>query len=181
MSIPVQSYPVHDPGQPSHSSTILPVNPAYTAFSVLDLTSFTIIFGTIRRRLSSLSCDSRRCFLATSVFVALYFAKLLWVSRATARDPGSWFFYPRIAYRPQYTDRRSFQAGSFITAAESGPPFQRSARLEEPPELCVGVPSIARDGVDYLRTTIGSLLESLSQPNSMRTRATNSGWLSLPV
>jgi hypothetical protein len=122
-----------------------------------------MIFGTIRRPLSLLSCNSRRFFLATSVFVALYLATLLWVSRATARDPGSWFFDPHIAYHPQYTDRRSFQAESFITAAEPGPPFQRSARPEEPPELCVGVPSIARDGVDYLRTTIGSLLEGLSQ------------------
>jgi hypothetical protein len=122
-----------------------------------------MIFGTIRRRLSLSCCNPRHFFFAASVFVTLYLATLYWVSSATARDPGSWFFDPHIAYRPQYADRRSFQAESFITAAESGPPFQRSAQPEEPPELCVGVPSIARDGVDYLRTTIGSLLEGLSR------------------
>jgi len=48
----------------------------------------------------------------------------------------------------------------FVTEADHASPFTKSNGTAW---LCVGVPSIARPGVHYLRTTVGSLLAGLTQ------------------
>lgn len=119
-----------------------------------------MIFGFLWRRPGFSSCSARQFALATSAFAVLYLFALLCVSRSTSRHPGSWFFDPGTAYRPHYATVRDVQAERFIVGAESAPPFKRSIVLESP-KLCVGIPSIARNGVDWI--TVGSLLEGLSQ------------------
>lgn len=83
------------------------------------------------------------------------------VRSASSRDPGSWFFDPQHGYRPQYSAIRQRQAERFIEAASTS---AAPAHGKSSPDtgLCVGVPSVARDGARYLRTTVGSLLEGLS-------------------
>lgn len=122
-----------------------------------------MIFGFLWRRSSFSSCNAQQVGLAACTFALLYLIALLCVSRSTSWDPGSWFFDPGTAYRPQYTTVRSVQAERFIVAAEAAPPFQWSKTQPEPPELCVENLSIAREGVDCLCTTVDSLLEGLSQ------------------
>ena len=99
---------------------------------------------------------------AAGIFTAIYFVALIYVRSITTRDPGSWFFNPRTAYAPSYRSVRSRQAESFIVSADTAAPFHRSTHSEGPPNLCVGIPSIARKGARYLRTTVGSLLEGLT-------------------
>ena len=99
---------------------------------------------------------------AACIFVTIYLFALIYVRSTTTRDPGSWFFNPRTAYNPSYSSVRSHQAESFIVSANTAAPFHRSKHAEEPPHLCVGIPSIARNGVRYLRTTAGSLLEGMT-------------------
>nr|OQO21067.1 hypothetical protein B0A51_14906 [Rachicladosporium sp. CCFEE 5018] len=84
----------------------------------------------------------------------------LHVRHASARDPGSWFFNPELGYAQRYSATRQRQAERYIAAAADVPPFHRD---RDAARLCVGVPSIARDGPRYLRTTIGSLLSGLTQ------------------
>lgn len=96
------------------------------------------------------------------IFAALYVLAIIYVRSVTTRDPGSWFFNPNTAYQPSYSSVRSQQAESFIVSADTAAPFHRSQHIEGPPHLCVGIPSIARNGVRYLRTTVGSLLEGLT-------------------
>ncbi|KAM0716158.1 hypothetical protein Q7P37_008672 [Cladosporium fusiforme] len=100
-----------------------------------------------------------RCIILATV---IFLIAVLYVRRVTARDPGSWFFDPRTAYDPHYSTIRSHQAESFVVAADTAEPFHRSQYSTEPLRLCVGIPSIAREGVRYLRTTVGSLLEGLT-------------------
>lgn len=108
------------------------------------------------------SLNNRQLSLGICLFAAFYLIAVAYVRSAASRDPGSWFFDPRTAYDPQYSSLRSHQAESFIVAADTATPFHRSKQSGEPLRLCVGIPSIAREGVDYLRTTAGSVLEGLT-------------------
>jgi hypothetical protein len=116
------------------------------------------------RHLSSLFRSNHQLGLSAGIFAAVYLVAVIYVRYTTSRDPGSWFFDPSTAYKPIYTTVRSRQAESFIVAADITAPFHRAQTPEvSSPVLCVGIPSIARDGVNYLRTTVGSLLEGLTQ------------------
>jgi hypothetical protein len=77
----------------------------------------------------------------------------------SSRDPGSFFFDQNTAYARRYSSIRQEQAEHFIKIALTTPGHGRSAT---PVPLCVGIPSIARDNVRYLGTTVGSLLQGLS-------------------
>jgi hypothetical protein len=118
--------------------------------------------GNAFRRLDLSFHTFRQLGPGACVFTAVYLIALIYVRSVTSRDPGSWFFNPRTAYIPEYSSVRSVQAESFIVSADTAAPFHRSRHSEEPPNLCVGIPSIARKGARYLRTTVGSLLEGLT-------------------
>lgn len=102
------------------------------------------------------------CKLAVCTFVVVFAIAALYTRSASKRDPGSWFFDPHNAYEPRYSTLRRQQAEACITAADKKPPLHRSEASGSVPRLCVGIPSIARAGVRYLRTTVGSLLEGLA-------------------
>jgi hypothetical protein len=110
--------------------------------------------------------DSRRP--AGAVTVLLYFwltylcaVGITWL--ACQGNPTSWFFNPGVGYQDNYSIQRRQQAEALINEVESsnisyvgkfGEAHSRSA-------ICVGVPTIARHGSRYFRTTLGSLLEGM--------------------
>lgn len=98
-----------------------------------------------------------RTFLA---FVCFYFLILLCCSYTFNHDPTSAFFDPRVGYERVYSVKRQEEALSFITTAE-----ERAIPLNTPPSprLCLGISTIGRPGEQYVRSTIGSVLEGLNQ------------------
>lgn len=79
------------------------------------------------------------------------------------RDPGSIFFKPATAYRRKYSLVRQEQAEHYIDqASKDVKTVPSNSGLEQEKQLCVGIPSVGREGTRYLRTTVGSLLEGLS-------------------
>lgn len=106
-----------------------------------------------------------RCGVSTVRFTSYWLlavtvlATTLAVRNAAVRDPGSLFFNPRVGYAPKYSKIRLRQAQRFIEQADSIPPYVKSSKAAG---LCVGIPSIAREGARYLRDTVGSLLAGLS-------------------
>lgn len=100
--------------------------------------------------------------IAVCTFIGLYAIAALYTRAIAIRDPGSWFFDPHAAYEPRYSTVRRQQAEAYITDADRIAPLHRSWFAGPEPRICLGIPSIARAGVRYLRTTVGSLLEGLA-------------------
>jgi hypothetical protein len=98
-------------------------------------------------------------FGAYLAIISSVFVTTLYVRHISSRDPGSLFFDPNTAYNPGYSAIRQQQAEHFVAAANDAPPYRLG---DGAAKLCVGVPSIARDGARYLRTTVGSLLAGLT-------------------
>lgn len=95
-------------------------------------------------------------FLCVYCLVTVYLRSTCW------RDPSSVFFQAERAHVPDYSTVRVDQATGYIddiasisTVTKHGP--------HTPPTLCVGVASVQRDGISYLKSTIGSLQHGLSQ------------------
>ncbi|RYP82753.1 hypothetical protein DL769_001562 [Monosporascus sp. CRB-8-3] len=76
------------------------------------------------------------------------------------KDPTSKFFQAQRAYLPTYSAHRVQQAVQYADLVGTEQRAQRSRR--NPPELCIGVPSVQRDGISYLKSTLGSLQHGLS-------------------
>ncbi|KAL8831814.1 MAG: hypothetical protein Q9191_000638 [Dirinaria sp. TL-2023a] len=93
-------------------------------------------------------------------FVCVYLFALLYCSCTFNRDPTSAFFDPRVGYERLYSVKRQEQALSFIAAAEERPV---SPNTQTSSKLCLGISTIGRPGEQYVRSTIGSLLEGLNQ------------------
>ncbi|KAH8646286.1 hypothetical protein BX600DRAFT_519115 [Xylariales sp. PMI_506] len=94
-------------------------------------------------------------------FLFLYTCTIIYLKSACWRDPSSIFFQPERAHQPGYSGLRILQATTFAdNAVRDTPPKWNRA---EPPTLCVGLPSVQRDGISYLKSTIGSLQHGLSR------------------
>lgn len=79
------------------------------------------------------------------------------------RDPGSIFFQPATAYQHDYSLIRQEQAERYINqSTTNGSVSSGNSVSGQEKQLCVGIPSVSREGTRYLRTTVGSLLEGLS-------------------
>ncbi|KAI1385524.1 uncharacterized protein F4822DRAFT_413322 [Hypoxylon trugodes] len=93
-------------------------------------------------------------------FLFIY-AWLVGYIRSTCwKDPTSKFFQTERAHAPKYSAHRIQEAVQYadqVGAGQTGHGSQRS-----PPELCVGIPSVHRDGISYLKSTLGSLQHGLS-------------------
>lgn len=74
-------------------------------------------------------------------------------------DPTSHFFQPQRAHVPTYSSHRIVQAESY--AESVGAEQKVKTRPAKPPELCIGVPSIQRNGLSYLKSTLGSMQHGL--------------------
>jgi hypothetical protein len=98
---------------------------------------------------------------ALVAFFIIYVLLVIYCRLAFYRDPTSLFFDPSVAYQWQYSSFRQHQAEEFIdSASETG--FLRSDNTTLP-SLCVGIATVARDGERYFRSSIGSLLQGLTE------------------
>ena len=92
-------------------------------------------------------------------FVLFYFLAIAYLSHTNRRDPTSAFFDPQYGYDRRYSLQRHHEAETFIDKANASAP--RPPRLNGL-EMCIGIATIGRPGQQYVRATIGSLLEGLS-------------------
>lgn len=100
---------------------------------------------------------------ALAVFATIYLTVLWSIRRSAWRDPTSVFFQPHQAYAPIYSNIRTQQSEDFLSKAVDDVNLPRPSRGNQTtPELCIGIPSVARKGVRYLRTALGSLLDGLT-------------------
>ncbi|TKX26267.1 N-Acetylglucosaminyltransferase-IV-like protein [Elsinoe australis] len=81
----------------------------------------------------------------------------LWISKSA--DPTSWFFNDDVGYTPAYSAFRRQQAETYIDQVKSQ--TLRFNPSDGETTVCLGVPTFARHGARYFRSTIGSLLHDL--------------------
>jgi hypothetical protein len=103
---------------------------------------------------------STRLVAIFSVFLSLGF--IYSIFPVTTRDPTSLFFNPRKGYAPRYSAVRQQQAEVFVSSYNSTREHELTKSGYSKKSLCVGIPSVARQGTQYLRNTLGSLLADLT-------------------
>jgi hypothetical protein len=96
-----------------------------------------------------------------ATFSILYLILIQYCRTANYRDPTSKFFDPARAYKHIYSQARIKEADLFILSQQPRPTAIVNSALT--PVLCIGVATVARRGDQYVRRTIGSLLEGLSE------------------
>lgn len=106
---------------------------------------------------SSLRSSTSRILISVLVF---YVAAFFYCKYTYNRDPTSFFFDPIQGYARRYSLEREVQALAFIDAANAS---SSSFKRQPIPSLCIGIATIARSNKQYVRSTIGSLLEGLSE------------------
>ncbi|OTA98366.1 hypothetical protein M426DRAFT_77033 [Hypoxylon sp. CI-4A] len=84
------------------------------------------------------------------------------------RDPTSKFFRAQRAHVPTYSAHRIQQAIEYADSIAPEQSLQDGTRSS--PELCIGVPSVQRDGISYLKPTLGSLQHGLIAEERARLR-----------
>lgn len=94
-------------------------------------------------------------------FILLYTCAAQYCRLRFYRDPTSFFFDPRRAYMEGYSAVRREQAHAFIQSASQSN-FNKS-NTSSKSSFCVGVASIARGSARYFSTSVGSLLEGLTE------------------
>ncbi|KAI3319599.1 hypothetical protein HD806DRAFT_547866 [Xylariaceae sp. AK1471] len=98
----------------------------------------------------------------------LFYSSLIEYLRLTCwKDPTSRFFQAERAHVPHYSTYRIEEAKEYadlIATRQKLPSYNK----KEPPELCVGVASVERKGVSYLKSTLGSLQHGLSAEERAR-------------
>lgn len=103
-----------------------------------------------------------------TTFRVFIFSTLIWficffyLAKTSIRDPTSYFFDERKGYERSYSIHREKEAYAFIentNRTDSPPPL-----LSPNPSICVGVATVKRPIQEqYVRGTVGSLLEGLSE------------------
>ncbi|KAI1271485.1 integral membrane protein [Xylaria sp. FL0933] len=101
-------------------------------------------------------------FVVIYVFLIGILRSLCW------RDPTSMFFQPERAHASTYSTYRIRQAVQHAEFLSSSTETQVSKSRQTPPELCVGIPSVRREGVSYLKLALGSLQYGLSHEERAR-------------
>ncbi|KAJ5933960.1 hypothetical protein N7454_006289 [Penicillium verhagenii] len=97
-----------------------------------------------------------------SFFFLPYLFLVLYIQSQSSRDPGSFFFRASSAYDLSYSAVRLEQADAYINAAETSDTTFNDLKASENPEFCLGIATIARSGVRYFKSTVGTVLEGLS-------------------
>ena len=97
--------------------------------------------------------------LASILFVILYLIAVLYLRNISAHDPTSYFFDTRHGHDRIYSTTREQQAAKFIESANA---LTRQHTPTAEPTLCLGVATVSRPDKQYIGSTIGSLLEGLS-------------------
>jgi len=112
-------------------------------------------FFSLRQRLAT---TPSLILIGFSIFTL---AVLQYYHRANYRDPTSYFFDPSRAYQRIYSATRIREAEAFIDAAPKVPGPTKPS--QQTPVLCIGIATVARRDDQYVRTTVGSLLDGLSE------------------
>ncbi|KAI0432721.1 integral membrane protein [Xylaria sp. FL1042] len=73
------------------------------------------------------------------------------------KDPTLIFFQLKRAHASRYSTYRIQQAVRHAELASSLAETQVPKNRQTPPELCIGIPSVRREGVSYLKLALGSL------------------------
>ncbi|KAI1358556.1 integral membrane protein [Xylaria arbuscula] len=92
-------------------------------------------------------------------FFLIYSIAVLYLHDACHRDPSSVFWQPEKALRLSYTAFRKEEARRFADRAEQREQIKWDNATA--PRLCIGIASVSRHGISYLRDTLGSLLKGL--------------------
>lgn len=109
-------------------------------------------------RLPSL-LDSYTC-RAFLIFLIPY-ALLVYFERLTSwRDPTSLFFRENEAYEPSYSNLRAAEGLTLIEEANNATEAPH-VKASPNPTMCVGFASVAREGVSYFQSAVGSVLAGL--------------------
>jgi hypothetical protein len=99
------------------------------------------------------------CVIALIGFSFTYLALVRYCSYAFYQDPTSAFFDPARGYERKYSIDRQAEADSYIhNGNRSGFPSNTPNAVQ----MCVGIATVARDEEQYVRSTIGSLLDGLT-------------------
>jgi hypothetical protein len=102
--------------------------------------------------------------LTTGIATFLAFVALYTITSISARDPTSVYFRPSKGYVPRYSAIRREQAEAYIASYEHAEyDIANASDDEKRRKLCVGIPSIQREGESYLPAAVGSLLEGLTR------------------
>ncbi|KAI0535578.1 integral membrane protein [Xylaria digitata] len=78
------------------------------------------------------------------------------------KDPTSIFFQSELAHASPYSTYRIEQAVQHSEIVSALGETQAPKNGDSPPELCIGIPSVRRQGVSYLKLVLGSLQHGLS-------------------
>ena len=92
-------------------------------------------------------------------FLFVYVVLIRYCSYAYCRDPTSAFFDPVRGYERKYSLGRQQDAETFIHNANASTFTQITAKNVK---MCIGIATIGRDGEQYVRGTVGSLLDGLT-------------------
>ena len=98
-------------------------------------------------------------YVAFFVFLSLYAVLVRYCRYAFYRDPTSAFFDPVRGYEQRYSTARQEDSDFFINNANAS-----GYTIAQPKHarMCVGIATVARDGEQYVRSTLGSLLHGLT-------------------
>ena len=99
-------------------------------------------------------------FLFSAFFLFTFYWLFRYCQLVSSADPTSLFFDPAWGYQRHYSLQRQHEAEEFIKNAAHSP-LQPQGGIK-PPRLCVGIPTVAREGESYLGATVGSLLAGLN-------------------
>lgn len=97
----------------------------------------------------------------TSAFLAfflVYLTLIRYCSQTYYRDPTSAFFDPIRGYEPRYSAERQNDADAFIRNANLTTYVQTTP---QDPKMCIGIATVAREQDQYVRRTVGSLIDGL--------------------
>ncbi|KAI0185340.1 hypothetical protein EV127DRAFT_456313 [Xylaria flabelliformis] len=100
--------------------------------------------------------------------VSQYFLLIGLLRSICWKDPTSKFFRPGRAHTSIYSTYRIQQAIQQADIASASAEREGQKSREEPPELCIGIPSVRREGVSYLKLALGSLQHGLSSDERAR-------------
>ena len=92
-------------------------------------------------------------------FFFIYITLIRYCSYTYYRDPTSAFFDPVRGYERKYSLERQQAAETFIHNANNSVFPQLGPKNVK---MCIGIATIGRDGEQYVRSTIGSLLDGLT-------------------
>ncbi|KAI1505850.1 hypothetical protein F5X99DRAFT_172790 [Biscogniauxia marginata] len=93
-------------------------------------------------------------------FLLCYALLAVYLSSKCYRDPSSIFFRPEHARILSYSSFRRSQARKFGDQAALHAPTKWTSSSAGP-DICIGVGSVNRHGLSYLKETLGSILEGL--------------------